>query len=149
MSDRPIGRGVRPITIGRATLAKRLNILLDVSTAETGHEQQYKDVATAMDHLGTPLSRGRWYYFRQGTGPDPQDRALLGNLAHFFKVSPDYLLYEDGEVPERVAAQLELLQTLRANEVKEFAARRLENLDADSLRSIISMLDEELRTRDA
>lgn len=138
---------VKPITISRATLADRLKQLLDVATAENGKEHPFKEIADSLRKMGTPLSRGRWYYMRQGTGPEPQDRALLSNLATMFKVSRYYLTQQDGEVPERVAAQLELLQTMRGQEVRDFAARRLGDIDAASLRSIISMLDEELQTR--
>lgn len=127
-----------------SVLAGKLNLLLETVVAEGGKTYQYSDISEAMEKAGTPLSRARWQYMKSGSGPDPTDEALLTNLAHFFKVDPDYLLKEDSGLPERVGAQLELLKVMRANRVKSFAARQLQVLSPDTLREIRDMIDQKL-----
>lgn len=49
---------------------------------------------------------------------------------------------EDGKLPERVEAGLELLRSLRRAEVRNFAARALGPVDPEALRAISKILDE-------
>lgn len=124
-------------------LARKLNILLDTAEAE-GRKITFIDVRDAMAAAGTPLSRARWHYMRAGTGPAVKKVVLLQNLARFFGVSENYLIDGDEELPPRVEAQLELLASMRANKVRNFAARQLDGLSPETLLQIRDLIDEQL-----
>lgn len=126
-----------------APLARRLNLLLDAAEAE-GRRVTYNDIRDAMAEAGTPLSRGRWHYMRNGTGPEVKKPELLRNLARFFGVNDDYLLEDGEELPARVEAQMELLATMKANKVRNFAARQLDGLTPETLLQIRDIIDEQL-----
>jgi hypothetical protein len=92
--------------------------------------------------MGVKLSRARWYYMRDGEGPLVTDEKLLTALAEFFGVPSAYLVDPGSEMPDRVEAQLELLKTMRKNQVKSFALRALgEVYDAESVRSLAKLID--------
>lgn len=124
-------------------LARKLNLLLDAAEAE-GRKITYNDIRDAMADAGTPLSRARWHYMRKGTGPEVKKTELLQNLAKFFGVHANYLLEDQDDLPERVEAQLDLLATMRANKVRNFAARQLDGLPAETLLQIRDIIDEQL-----
>lgn len=124
-------------------LARKLNLLLDAAEAE-GRKIAFNDIRDAMADAGTPLSRARWHYMRNGSGPEVKKPDLLRNLAAFFGVHPDYLLEDQGELPERVEAQMDLLATMRANKVRNFAARQLDGLSAETLLQIRNIIDQQL-----
>ncbi|TDK25937.1 hypothetical protein E2F48_11470 [Arthrobacter crusticola] len=63
-------------------------------------------------------------------------------LATVFDVDPEYLLQEDGKLPERVEAELERLRTLRRAEVRSFVARALGPVDPEALEAIAKILDD-------
>lgn len=126
-----------------APLARRLNLLLDAAEAE-GRKITYNDVRDAMAENGIRLSRGRWHYMRNGTGPEVKQPELLRHLARFFGVHEDYLLEDGEEMPARVEAQIELLATMKANKVRNFAARQLDGLTAETLLQIRDIIDEQL-----
>lgn len=126
-----------------AALAKKLNLLLDTAEAE-GHKITFNDVRDAMKEAGTPLSRARWHYMRAGTGPEVKKVDLLQNLARFFGVDEGYLLDTGGDLPARVEAQLELLYTMRAKKVRNFAARQLDGLSPETLLQIRDLIDQRL-----
>lgn len=126
-----------------AALARKLNLLLDTAEAE-GRKITFNDVRDAMKEAGTPLSRARWHYMRAGTGPEVKKADLLQNLARFFGVNEGYLLDTDGDLPERVEAQLELLSTMRAKKIRNFAARQLDGLSPETLLQIRDLIDQRL-----
>lgn len=126
-----------------AALARKLNLLLDSAEAE-GRKISFNDVREAMDRAGTPLSRARWHYMRAGSGPEVKKTELLRNLAGFFGVNRDYLVDVREDLPPRVEAQLELLATMKANKVRNFAARQLDGLSAETLLQIRDLIDEHL-----
>jgi transcriptional regulator with XRE-family HTH domain len=128
-------------------LARKINILLDTAEAE-GRKITFNDVRDAMSAAGTPLSRARWHYMRSGTGPAVKKVELLQNLARFFGVNEDYLVDGDDELPARVEAQLELLASMRANKVRNFAARQLDGLPPETLLQIRDLIDEQLARGD-
>lgn len=128
-------------------LARKLNILLDSAEAE-GRKITFNDVRDAMSAAGTPLSRARWHYMRSGSGPAVKKVELLQNLAKFFGVSENYLIDGDEELPPRVEAQLELLASMRANKVRNFAARQLDGLSPETLLQIRDLIDEQLSRED-
>jgi hypothetical protein len=85
---------------------------------------------------------------RSGTGPTVKNIELLKNLAVFFEVSEGYLLDGDEELPARVEAQLDLLATMKANKIRDFAARQLEGLDTATLLQIRGLIDQHLDAED-
>ena len=67
---------------------------------------------------------------------------MVTALAEFFEINPDYLLKSDGEVPERIQHELELLAAMRRAKVKEFATRTLAEVDNETLDAIAALLDD-------
>jgi hypothetical protein len=120
-------------------------VLLDGVVAEGGRPYEFVDIQSALAAKGVKLSRARWYYMRDGDGPLVTDTALLEALAEFFGVPSAYLTDPGSEMPARVEAQLELLKTMRKNQVKSFALRALgEVYDAESVRSLEKLIDSAL-----
>ena len=126
-----------------AAMARKLNLLLDTAEAE-GRKVSFNDVRDAMAKAGTPISRARWHYMRTGTGSPVKKTEFLQNLAEFFGVHRDYLLEDETDLPPRVEAQLELLATMRAKKVRNFAARQLDGLSPETLLQIRDLIDEQL-----
>ena len=125
-------------------LAKRLRLLLDVATAESGSEPTYSQIAEFLEARGTNLSRSRWTYMVNGHRY-VQDRALFEGLADFFDVEADFLMGLDGaETPAKVNAQLDLVRSMRAARVKSYAARTLGDISPNALQAISKFLDEEI-----
>ena len=117
------------------TLARRIELLLDVVLVENGRRATYSEIAASLQERGLQLSQARWSYMTAGSRL-VTDRALLTAIAEFFEVSPSYLLEPLGDLPERIEAQLTLLQTVRENRVRTFAARQLGELDPERLREL-------------
>lgn len=142
------GSAVTDISIPEtpSPLARKLNLLMDAAETE-GRKITYNDIRDAMAEAGTPLSRARWHYMRKGTGPEVKKVDLLRNLAVFFGVHPDYLLEGQADLPERVEAQMDLLATMRANKVRNFAARQLDGLSPETLLQIRNIIDEQLANK--
>ena len=129
----------------QAKLARKLNLLLALFEAKGSSPLTYPQISKHMADRGTPLSRSRWAYMRAGDSSMATDPQLLRNLAEFFGVDPRYLLDEDGEVPDLVDAQLELLRTLRENRVRNFAARQLQGISPETLLRLRKAIDERLQ----
>ncbi|WLQ05686.1 hypothetical protein [Arthrobacter oryzae] len=129
----------------QAKLARKLNLLLDLFEAQGSSPLTYPQISKHMADRGTPLSRSRWAYMRAGDSSMATDPQLLKNLAEFFGVDPGYLLDDDGEVPDLVDAQLELLRTLRENRVRNFAARQLKGISPETLLRLRKVIDERLK----
>lgn len=126
-----------------AVLARKLNLLLDAALTED-RKITYNDVRDAMKEAGTPVSRARWHYMRSGTGPVVKDETFLKNLATFFGVNEHYLLEDDQDLPAKVEAQLDLLATMRANKIRDFAARQLDGLAPETLLQIRDLIDKHI-----
>lgn len=124
-------------------LAKRLRLLLDVSIAETGEEPTYSQIVAFLQARGVSLSRSRWTYMVNGHRY-VQDRALFEGLAAYFDVDPDFLSGgDDAPMPAKVAAQLDLIRSMRAAKVKSYAARTLGDINPEALQAITRFLDNE------
>ncbi|MET3172953.1 UNVERIFIED_ORG: transcriptional regulator with XRE-family HTH domain [Arthrobacter sp. UYCu721] len=124
------------------TLARKINLLLDVIMTESGTPFDYPSIRDgAQEKAGYYISRTRWSLLKNGTDQVVPDEALRA-IATVFDVDPEYLLQEDGKLPERVEAELELLRSLRRAEVRNFAARALGPVDPEALRAIAKILDE-------
>jgi len=147
MKEAPVSDD-QPTSAPGLALARKLNILLDTAEAE-GRKITFNDVRDAMSAAGTPLSRARWHYMRSGSGPAVKKVELLQNLARFFGVSENYLIDGEDDLPPRVEAQLELLASMRANKVRNFAARQLDGLSPETLLQIRDLIDEQLSRGDS
>lgn len=142
MTDSDAGIPEQP----QAKLARKLNLLLDLFEAQGSEPLTYPQISKHMADRGTPLSRSRWAYMRAGDSSMATDPKLLQNLAEFFGVDPTYLLDDDGEVPDLVDAQLQLLRTLRENRVRNFAARQLQGISPETLLRLRKAIDERLKS---
>lgn len=142
MTDTPGAAGLPPVS-PQVELARKINLLLDVVVAEGNTPYTYKQIAQGLDDKGIALSRARWAYMITGEGPLVTDAALLGGIAEFFRIPPQYLLGSDGDLPERVDAQLAFVKSLRVKRVVSFAARMLGDVSPETLRSITELLDQD------
>ena len=142
MTDSDAGIPEQP----QAKLTRKLNLLLDLFEAQGSEPLTYPQISKHMADRGTPLSRSRWAYMRAGDSSMATDPKLLQNLAEFFGVDPTYLLDDDGEVPDLVDAQLQLLRTLRENRVRNFAARQLQGISPETLLRLRKAIDERLKS---
>jgi len=128
-------------------LAKRLRLLIDAETASRGTEPTFTEISDFLAKRGIAISRGRWSYMINGHRyvNDPE---LLAGLAEYFQVDVAFLNGEDGAgLPEQVAAQLDLVRSMRAAKVKSFAARTLGDISPEALRAITRFLDEDAAKR--
>lgn len=124
-------------------LAKRLRLLLDVAIAETGEEPTYSQIVAFLQTRGVSLSRSRWTYMVNGHRY-VQDRALFDALAEYFEVDTAFLASrDDAAMPAKVAAQLDLVRSMRVAKVKSYAARTLGDISPEALQAITRFLDNE------
>lgn len=124
------------------TLARKVNLLLDVVVAEGGEPYEFSDIQEGVRENGYELSRTRWWRIRSGESPDNVPKEALVALAKFFQVDPAYLTDETGELPERIERELQLLKRMRRNRLKNIAARTLGDIDIRTLEAINALLDE-------
>jgi len=125
-------------------LARRLRLLLDVSIAETGAEPTYSQISVFVQSRGLNLSRSRWTYMVNGHRY-VQDGPLFEALAGFFAVDAAFLVGDSGAaMPAKIAAQLDLVRSMRAAKVKSYAARTLGDISPEALQAISRFLDEEM-----
>ena len=138
-----VGGGSSRDRLERAeTLARKLNLLLDVVVAEGGEPYEFADIQTGVRENGYELSRTRWWRIRSGESPEAVPKEALVALAKFFKVEPAYLTDESGELPERIERELQLLKRMRRNKLKNIAARTLGDIDIKTLEAINALLDD-------
>lgn len=125
-------------------LAKRLRLLLDVKTAETGTEPSHSVIAAFLKERGVNLSRSRWTYMVNGHRK-VDDPLVFEGLAEFFDVDVAFLTGDsDVSAPDKVNAQLDLVRAMRAARVKSYATRTLGDLSPKTLEAITRFLDEEI-----
>ena len=124
------------------TLARKINLLLDVIMQESGKPFDFAAVKAHAKAQGYELSRTRWSLLLNGKHQVVPEETLRV-IANVFDVDPEYLLQEDGKLPEQVEAELELLRALRRAEVRNFAIRALGPVDQKALTSIINILGNE------
>ncbi|WP_246018860.1 hypothetical protein [Arthrobacter crusticola] len=124
------------------TLAWKINLLLDTIMSDSGKPFEYPVIKdAAMKEAGYYISRTRWSLLKAGREQLVSEETLRA-LATVFDVDPEYLLQEDGKLPERVEAELERLRTLRRAEVRSFVARALGPVDPEALEAIAKILDD-------
>lgn len=137
MADDPAALSETP----QGKLARKISLLLDLYESRGTGPLSYKEISEAMANRGTPLSRSRWAYMKSGDSSLAMDRQLLQNLAEFFGVDRRYLLDDSADIPGLVEAQLDLLKSMRAARVKNFAARQLEGLSPETLARLREVID--------
>ena len=125
------------------TLARKINLLLDVIMTESGKPFDYPAIRAGAEKAGYYLSRTRWSLLKSGHVQHVPEEALRA-IASVFDVDPEYLIQEGGKLPERVEAELQLLRSMRRAEVRNFAARALGPVDPEALKAIAKILDEGL-----
>ena len=123
-------------------LARKIDLLMDVVVTTEGRPYEFHDIQSALAEKGVKLSRTRWHHMKTGDATVRQPVDVISALAEFFQVNPDYLLNTDGEVPERIQQELELLAAMRRAKVKEFATRTLADVDNETLDAIAALLDD-------
>ena len=146
--DEPLHDDYVAFTSPQQELARRLNLVLDLAVTEGDKPLTFRTIADALQCEGIPLSRARWAYMVSGNGPLVTDERLLSGIASVLDVAPAYLL-GGADVPRRVEARLDHLRALRTRRVRDFAARSLIDVAPKTLRSIISLLDDDLRRQAA
>jgi transcriptional regulator with XRE-family HTH domain len=124
------------------TLARKVNLLLDVVVAEGGKPYEFSDIQAGLRQHGYELSRTRWWRIRSGESLEVVPTEALVALAKFFEIDPVYLTDETGELPERIERELQLLKKMRRNQLKNIAARTLGDIDIQTLEAINALLDE-------
>jgi hypothetical protein len=130
------------VAIRRAgDLAGKINLLVDAAESDRGRPLGFQAIYDAVQQGGFYMNRHKWSLFTRGKEQIVPDDALRV-IAEAFEVSPDYLLRDDGEVPERVKIKLEQVRARRRAKVRKFATRALEQVDAGALRAIAKILDE-------
>ncbi|WP_155838814.1 hypothetical protein [Arthrobacter castelli] len=142
-SESEVQRNLRESQI----LSHKINLLLDVVVPQRGGGDRYefKEIQGALAEQGIQLSRTRWQHIKQGTATVRQPQEVLTGLADFFGVDQSYLLEPDGETPERIQHELELLAAMRRAKVKDFATRTLSDVDNDTLSAIAELLEDSER----
>lgn len=124
-------------------LARKINLLLDVIVSDNGKPYEYTAIRDAIkEKNGYFLSRTRWTLLKAGKVQVVPDEALRA-IAVFFDVNPEYLIQDEGKMPERVEAELALIRSMRRAEVLDFAARALGPIDPDTLLEIAKILDDD------
>lgn len=123
-------------------LSRKIDLLLDVVVPPDAGRYEFNDIQGALAEQGIKLSRTRWHHIKRGTAPVRQPKEVLAGLADFFRVDQSYLLEPDGETPQRIQHELELLAAMRRAKVKDFATRTLSEVDNDTLSAIAELLDD-------
>ncbi len=122
-------------------LARKINLLLDFRTDDSGQPYDYPAIHERADKLGYFISRTRWSLIKEGKDQVIPD-ACMHALAEVFDVDPEYLLREDTELPADLEAMLPLVRIKRLSEVRDFAVKALGGpVDPAGLEQILQMLD--------
>ena len=132
----------------KETLARRLELLLDVVRIENGRRATYNEVEAFLAQRDLRLSRARWQYMLAADRNSVTDPVLLTAIAEFFQVPASYLTEQDGDLPERVQSQLELLQTVRENKIRVYMARMLGEVNPDRLQELNRLLGDAQQSHD-
>lgn len=121
----------------RRELARKLRLLMDVAEANQGTPLTWQEISDELTAKGLQLGRARWSYMLNGSGPSVKAEPLLRALAEFFGVDAQYLLDDRADgLPERIDAQLHLVQALRIRRITSFAARTLDGVTPEAIREL-------------
>jgi transcriptional regulator with XRE-family HTH domain len=124
-------------------LAEKLDYLFRVVHPKGRGEYTYREVARAINHTesGTTISASYVWQLRRGEKDNPTIRHIEA-IARFFGVPPSYFL--DDQAAADIAAQLELLASMRDNDVREIALRA-SDLSPAALKMIRNLIEDTRR----
>ena len=125
------------------TLAAKLDYLFRVVHPKGRGEYTYREVAQAINDAesGTTISASYVWQLRRGEKDNPTIRHIEA-MARFFGVPPSYFL--DDQAAADIAAQLELLASMRDNDVREIALRA-SDLSPAALKMIRNLIEDTRR----
>jgi len=125
------------------TLAGKLDYLFRVVHPKAGGEYTYREVAQAINDTdtGTTISASYVWQLRRGEKDNPTIRHIEA-IAKFFGVPPSYFL--DEQAAADITAQLELLASMRDNDVREIALRA-SDLSPAALKMIKNLIEDTRR----
>lgn len=121
-------------------LARKINLLLDAVMTSSARPFVYQNVRDSAKLHGFDLSRTRWSLLLNGKPQVVPDEGLRA-LAAVFGVDPEFLLDDNGDLPNKVSGELVRIRAKRRSEVLNFAARALHLVDPDALEAIAEVLD--------
>jgi transcriptional regulator with XRE-family HTH domain len=122
----------------KRTLAEKLDRLFLAVHPRNRGPFTYEEVASAIQESGGPtISASYIWSLRTGKKDNPTMKHLEA-LAGFFGVAPAYFFNDESS--ERVAAQLELVEAMRDNDVIEVATRA-SGLSVETLKTIKGFIE--------
>ena len=121
-------------------LARKINLLLDTAMTRSKRPVGYSAVRDRAMKDGYFLSRTRWSLLKNGKEQVITEEALCA-IAKAFDVTPEFLLQDDGDLPQQVEARLEEVRAKRRAEVRDAATRALGFVDPEALKAITKILD--------
>ena len=147
MSD---GRGKAPDQPSPQTvLGKRINLLLDAAAEKRGSPVLFPEIKVELAARGVSMSRARWFYMKDASGPLVKNKKVLTAICGMFDVNPAYLLdLDSNELPESIQARLEFVRALRVARIQAFAARTLDDVTPETLNAIADFLNQDIQATD-
>lgn len=134
----------------QVVMGRRINLLLDAAAEKRGYEILFPEIKAELAARGVGMSRARWFYMKDGTGPLVKNREVLTAICGIFEVDPSFLLdLSSEEIPETIQARLEFVKALRAARVQAFAARTLGDVSPETLNAITEFLSRDIPRIDA
>lgn len=133
-------RGPVPPKSRTEMLARKINLLYDTTTVETGEEMTFKAIDQAVKKAGYAISRTRWSLLKSGKEQKVTEDTLRV-LAGVFGFDAGYLLRTDSPLPERIQLRMKELRSLRRARVRTVAVRDLADVDPEALHLITAILD--------
>ena len=131
-----------PNLTDREIVAQKIELLLDVMRAR-GHEPaSFTEIQEEMAKRGIKLSRTRWFRIRKGSPDARPTPDLLRALADYFDVEDAYLLHRDGQVSDRVEAELNLLKALKLINASDVGARTIGDLSPEALNELAAAIEQ-------
>jgi transcriptional regulator with XRE-family HTH domain len=127
---------------GEKTFAERLDLLIRTVRPAGRGEYTYEELSAAISSRGGPTISGSYIWqLRTGKKDNPTKKHIEA-LASFFGVPPAYFF--DGELADKVDAQLTLLAAMRDSGVRSVALRS-SGLSRESLNAISAMIEQTRR----
>lgn len=127
------------------TLARKINLLLDARTDESGQPYDHPAIEAGAKKAGVFVSRSRWSSLKNGQ-VQVVPEACLRAIATVFNVDPEYLLHDDAELPADVEAMLPEVRIKRLFRIRDLVVKELGGpVDPEVLAAITGMLDQAIK----
>lgn len=131
----------------QVVMGRRITLLLDAAAEKRGSLVLFPEIKAELAARGVSMSRARWFYMKDGTGPLVTNKKDLTAICGMFDVDPAYLLDLDAdELPESIRARLEFVKALRVARIQAFAARTLDDVTPETLSAIAEFLNRGMPT---